>query len=285
MIYKKNMFLLLLLFSINLAARDLYHNEFAFEYADFQKDVQSHTVDINFFFNGIDTSLGHPSEAAFLNKSSSLNLSTNVYEDSNNNDESHAFKLKSFTKSKEFFFDIHYSDIEFNEDRSEYYAIGFGKFMTETASIGFLGSKMKIGNDYELDKFIGNIIFLSPFTFEYKLDFSLGLVNGAAPIANASISDQEDVYDLFSEIEVSIYPSQSSRLKIGSSIYTRTLKSILVEEGGDPEPTTDRDLLHYFMEYKFWNRTGSVGISYGEKKNDFFYDDFHYVSVSLSRYL
>tara|TARA_S200000501_G_scaffold344926_1_gene357080 strand:- start:848 stop:1654 length:807 start_codon:yes stop_codon:yes gene_type:complete len=268
-----------------MAAKDLYHNEFMFEYADFQKDVQSHTVDINFFFNGIDTSLGHPAEAAFLNRSSSLNLSTNLYEDSNNKDESLAFELRTFTKRKDFFIDVHYDDMEFNGERSEYYALGFGKFMTETASIGFLGSKMKIGNDYELDRFIGNITLLSSSAFQYKLDFSLGLVNGTAPIVNASISDQEDVYDLFSEIEVSFYPSRSSSLKIGSSIYTRTLKSILVETGGDLEPTTDRDLLHYFMEYKFWNKNGSVGISYGEKKHDFFYDDFHYLSVSLSRYL
>ena len=285
MIHNRYIFLLLLLFSASLTAKDLYHNEFVFEYADFQKDVQSHTVDINFFFNGIDASLGHPAQAAFLSRSSSLNLSSNIYEDLNNKDESLAFELKSFTKSREFFFDLHYSDMEFNGDRSEYYAVGFGKFMSETASIAFLGSKMKIGNDYELDRFIGNITFLSSFAFQYKLDFSLGLANGTAPIVNASISDQEDVYDLFSEIEVSFYPSRSSSLKIGSSIYSRTLKSILVETGGDPEPTTDRDLLHYFMEYKFWNKNGSVGISYGEKKNDFFYDDFHYLSVSLSRYL
>jgi len=285
MIYRIYIFISLLIFSVNMTAKDLYHNEFVFEYADFQKDVQSHTVDINFFFDGIEASLGHIAAAPFLSRSSSLNLSSNIYEDSSNKDELFAFELRTFTKSKDFFIDVHYGDMEFNGESAEYYAVGFGKFMTETASIAFLGSKMKVLDEYELDRFIGNITFLSSFAVDYKLDFSLGLVNGDIPLVNASASDQEDVYDLFSEIELSIYPNQSSSLKIGSSIYTRTLKSILVETGGDPEPTTDRDLLHYFVEYKFWNRTGSVGISYGEKKNDFFYDDFHYLSVSLSRYL
>ena len=86
--------------------------------------------------------------------------------------------------------------------------------MTETASIAFLGSKMKVIDEYELDRFIGNITFLSSFAVDYKLDFSLGLVNGDIPLVNASASDQEDVYDLFSEIELSIYPNQSSSLKL-----------------------------------------------------------------------
>ena len=219
-----------------MTAKDLYHNELVFEYSDLQKDVKLYNVNVNFFFGGIDSSLGHISEAPFLNRLSSLNLSTNVYEDSNNKDESLALELRTFTKSKDFFIDVHYDDMEFNGERSEHYALGFGKFMTETASIGFLGSKMKIGNDYELDKFIGNITFLSSLFLEYKLDFSLGLVNGTAPIVDASISDQEDVYDLFSEIEVSFYPSRSSSLKIGSSVYTRTLKSILVEAGAIQSP-------------------------------------------------
>lgn len=285
MIYKKNILLLLLLCSINLTAKDLYNNELVFEYADFQKDVQSHTVNVNFFFDGIDASLGHIASTPFLSRSSSLNLSSNIYEDSSNKDELFAFELRTFTKSKDFFIDVHYGDMEFNGESAEYYAFGFGKFMTETASIAFLGSKMKIIDEYELDRFIGNITYLSSFAVDYKLDFSLGLVNGDIPLVNASVSDQEDVYDLFSEIELSIYPSQTTSLKIGASVYTRTLKSILVETGGDPEPTTDRDLLHYFVEYKFWDKNGSVGISYGEKKNNFIYDDYHYLSVSLSRYL
>ena len=65
MIYIIYIFILLLIFSVNMTAKDLYHNEFVFEYADFQKDVQSHTVDINFFFDGIETSLGQIDASPF----------------------------------------------------------------------------------------------------------------------------------------------------------------------------------------------------------------------------
>lgn len=269
----------------SLNAEETYHYRVAADLIDGSGDVESQRLEVKYFADGINTSLGPIAESEFLSRSTSLSLSYNSYEEPGIDDESIALAARIFSGSKSIFLDVFLDDMQFIDEKTEHYGVGLGRYMTDKISLSLLVSKIEFGSDFELDRFIGNIKYLSTSNVNYKIDMSLGLVNGNAPIANMAISDEEDVYDLFAELKFSIYPNDHSSLTFGTTIYTRTLRSVLVEFGGDPEPTTADDLAYYFANYQyFWREDRSLGITYGEKRNDFFYDDNEYISVSFSKY-
>ena len=269
----------------SLHAEETYHYRIAAELSDGSGGVESQRLGISYFADGIDTSLGPIAASEFLSRSTRVSLSFNNYDDPGFDDETVALAARMFGRSQKNFMDIFLDDMQFNGQKTEHYGIGIGRYMTDRASLSLLVSRIEFGSDFELDRFIGNIKYLSESKLKYKIDMSLGLVNGTAPIANVSITDEKDVYDLFAELKLSIFPNNNTSLTVGTTIYTRTLRSVLVEFGGDPEPTTADDLAYYFINYHYFFGTDkSIGVTYGEKNNDFFYDDSEYISVSFSKY-
>ena len=283
--FKKIIFCVGLIITASLHAEEMFNYEVSLSIGDGEEDIESKSISVSYFSDGISSSSGPLSESKFLSRSSRLSFSYNNLEDLMIEDESFSLDIKMFNQSKDFFVDAFFYDLQFNGEDSEKYGLGLGRYIGESTSVSFLLSKLKVGEEYELDHFIGNISYLPAEALNYKIALSLGLVNGIAPIANKSISDEDDVYDLFTELELSYFPNNRTSFVLASTIYTRTLKSILVEEGGDPEPTTAGDLSHYSFSYKyFWTQKTSTAIVFGEKKNDFFYNDFDYISINYSQY-
>ena len=278
-------FLVGFIMTASLNAGETFNYEVSLGISDGEEDIESKSISVSYFSDGIRPSSGPFSESEFLSRSSSLSFSYNKLEDLMLEDESFSLDIKMFNQSRDFFVDAFFHDLQFNGIDSENYGFGLGSYIGESTTVSFLLSRLKVGVEYELDHFIGNISYLSTEALNYKIDLSLGLVNGIAPIANMSISDEDDVYDLFTELELSYFPNNRTSFVLASTIYTRTLKSILVEEGGDPEPTTADDLSHYSLTYEyFWTKKTSTSIVFGKKKNDFFYNDFDYISINYSQY-
>ena len=196
-----------LVMTASLNAEEIFNYEVSFGIGDGEGDIESKSINVSYFSDGIKFSSGPFLESEFLSRSSSLSFSYNNLEDLLIEDESFSLDIKMFNQSAVFFVDAFFHDLQFNGIDSENYGLGLGRYIGESTSVSFLLSKLKVGVEYELDHFIGNISYLPTEALNYKIDLSLGLVNGIDPIANESISEEDDVndYEILPTFELTMY--------------------------------------------------------------------------------